>query len=170
MRARWVVRARVASLLAIAFVACRSEPKRRAKELPVRANCQTPEVTTCLQGYAFEELESADINRLMTEGIPRCFSKDSSRAQCSCLPLDMGHDKRVDRRVMLSCVEHGSGPPGSILYYSGKIDLNACCSAGGFPVPQAGRYGDCRPPEYWGPQPLLREWAMNVCRYRFQAK
>jgi hypothetical protein len=165
MRAKWVVRDRVARLLAIAFVACQSEPKRQAKELPVRADCRTPEVTTCLQGYAFEELESADIDKLIVEGIPRCFSGDAAVIQCSCLPLDVGHDKRIDKRVSVFCTDQRSGNLRIGVRYP-ATDLNACCDAGGFPVSLSGRYAGCRPPEYWNSKTFFRERARDLCRSR----
>lgn len=129
---------------------------RKRQELQVRADCKSPEVMACLQQYAFEEMDSRDIERLIVEGVDRCFSDDSKELakQTRCLPLIVGKDRRFDDRLGLihNCDDLCQYKKDLIqLLYAENIGLERCCERQGltFRVWSAGgRYGGCGPPEY----------------------
>lgn len=112
---------------------------RKQVKLEVRKGCTTPEVVECLQEYAFEEMSSGDVGRLVQGGIPKCFAeRDMPRLseQRSCLPLTVGtdRDREIPIAVFMTCSDNCS--PKSLqvgAHYRDVRDVHACCKLGGHP-------------------------------------
>jgi hypothetical protein len=129
---------------------CNDEPRRRYKELKVHEKCETPEVLTCLQDYAFEELTQDDVERIIMQAVQACLSDDSSilARQATCLGVSMGTDVRVGLALYVSAglrrYKH------FVIVGYGRSSLQECCARGAIPasLSYSRNYEVCRPPEY----------------------
>ena len=150
---------RLALLAVITLMSCRNNQSpdssgKVAKALEVPPGCKTFDLVRCLQPYAFEEFSSKDIERLVTEGMRKCLSREpwALRAQAACLPRQLGTDRRIGLPLMLSyaCEDNCPAAGGVSLAYGAQVDLEACCAIGGaiYQTWAFGRqYMGCGPPE-----------------------
>jgi hypothetical protein len=172
-----------ALLIALALasaIACRSkEPPQQTRQqltLTPDKECQDPAIAECLADYAFEQLEPADIERLVSEGLNKCIPPDKLRQWVDpniiferpigynngkCFPIRVGIDPRNDEIVEVNVVEDDperSPSKGNLLVmYTGTRFKEDCCSRGAHPWQEDSHI--CVPPE----MPPLHGKKVSTC-------
>jgi len=127
--------------------------------LRVDPQCKAPSAIQCIQSYAFGSLTPKDIERLVAEGIQKCFPSrkpDDLAGYQSCLPIDVGTDTRNKQMLSLRFICGDECPDqGWVFPVYGAVKRRKCCSSGGRPyhhVSWRAGYVGCVPPE----EPLPR--------------
>lgn len=117
-----------------------------------KEGCSESTAIKCLADYAFVELDPNDIQRLISEGLSKCFPSDELNDwRADCLPVRMGTDKRNNQVLEVRLVkEHPPFDSEPLVAYSisgSKVwSKELCCSAGGRPWKDRWR-SICVPPE-----------------------
>lgn len=87
----------------------------------------------CLAQYAYKDLEPSDIERLISEGMTKCFPSEDQSIYDGDLPVRMGTDSRnkeeVEVNFLCSDLCPNAGYP--LVIYSNVLSEERCCSIGG---------------------------------------
>lgn len=115
--------------------------------------CSSDEACECIRSYGNANMSSADITRLIQDGIKTCFNvndPETLQDQSSCLPVDVGTDARNGKPIALnySCSDVCPDAGGVSIAYRGVSEAD-CCAAGGVKALDFawGGYVGCLPPE-----------------------
>lgn len=126
-----------------------------------KEGCSESTAIKCLADYAFEEMLPGDIQRLISEGLPKCFpSNELNDWRADCLPVRMGTDPRNKQVLDVRLVqEHPPLDSEPLVAYSTSESKawskELCCSVGGRPW-KDGWSSICVPPETPLPQGVAR--------------
>lgn len=136
----------------VLLVSCRGE----RHPLQAQAQCKSPEVIGCLQEFAYNDMSNADIERLIVQGIDKCFSKDRKERHAqadTCLPLQVGTDRDDHPVELVFRCEDNCTTTGQIwLKYADRPRLEECCERGGLTIrawSANGHYSGCGVPTYF---------------------
>ena len=139
--------------VSLAFIIALALYPRPHKKLEVEPGCKTPEVVSCLQDYAYEQMQPRDIWRLAAEGLPKCLSDDPEalHKQTTCLPVYMGITKTEDGRAPVAVSRPSRFP--AVSFFDSVFSPAAfyCCKMGGYPLLAPGSGGAsraCLTPEF----------------------
>jgi hypothetical protein len=119
--------------------------------LTPKEGCSESIAIKCLADYAFAEMGPTDIQRLISEGLNKCFPSDELNDwRADCLPVRMGTDTRNNQEIEVRLVqEHPPLDSEPLVAYSisgSKVwSKEVCCSVGGRPWNKRGSI--CVPPE-----------------------
>ena len=158
------------TVLCFAGVCFLSACESRPHPLEVRDECKSPEVVRCLQQYAYEELSSNDVKRLIEDGIDQCLSKDPSilGKQAKCLPLWVGNDEEGRKLALVfQCADVCPDRGHVVLVYPAAVSREECCARGGLTFLNwtfGEAYQACAPPEYFDVLPHKTTARLSLCK------
>lgn len=129
---------------------------------PIASGCVSEAPCECIRSYGKTNMTSADIKRLLDEGVKACFEhRDPSDLQSDgqCLPTIVGMDARNGKSITADYMCSDVCPDaGTIIVRYTDVSEAECCAAGGIIAkdPAWGGFMGCMPPEV--------EWfKINAC-------